>query len=124
MRERGPSSPSVAVVHLRGESDAYAAPRVRSDLASALGGEAPLVVDLSDATFLDSTIVGLLLESLAECEKRERVLLLLLPDEAAPTVHRLFDLTGLKALLPIVGSWEEALARAQPAAPGWTSPLS
>ena len=84
--------------------------RIRSDLATALGAEAPLVVDLTQATFIDSTIVGVLLEGLADCEKRERPLLLLLPDDAAPEVHRL-EITGLGALLPVVRSWDEANAR-------------
>jgi anti-sigma B factor antagonist len=99
------------VITLRGESDAYVAPRIRSDLAAALGAEAPLVVDLTQATFIDSTIVGILLESLADCEKRERPLLLLLPEDAAPEVHRLFEITGLGALLPVVRSWDEASDR-------------
>ena len=99
------------VITLRGESDAYVAPRVRSDLATALGTEAPLVVDLSQATFIDSTIVGVLLEGLAESEKLERPLLLLLPDDSAPEVHRLFELTGLASLLPLVRSWDEVSSR-------------
>jgi len=103
-----------SVITLTGESDSFTAPRVRSDLATALGGEAPLVVDLSQATFIDSTIVGVLLEGLAEYEKRELPLLLLLPDDAAPEVHRLFELTGLASLLPVVGSWDEATSRVAP----------
>ena len=103
-----------SVITLTGESDSYTAPRVRSDLATALGGEAPLVVDLSQATFIDSTIVGVLLEGLAEYEKRERPLLLLLPEDAAPEVHRLFELTGLASLLPVVASWDEATSRVAP----------
>lgn len=103
--------PPFTVITLTGESDAYVAPRVRSDLANALGAEAPLVVDLSQATFIDSTIVGILLESLAEYEKRERPLVLLLPDDSAPEVHRLFELTGLASLLPLVRSWDEASSR-------------
>ncbi len=99
------------VITLSGESDAFAASRVRSDLAAALGAEAPLVVDLSNATFIDSTIVGVLLEGLAEYEKLERPLLLLLPDDSAPEVHRLFELTGLSALLPLVRTWDEAASR-------------
>lgn len=105
------SDPDFSVIALRGESDAYTAPRVRADLATALGSDAPLVVDLTQATFIDSTIVGVLLEGLADCEKRERPLLLLLPDNAAPEVHRLFEITGLAALLPVVRSWDEATAR-------------
>ena len=80
--------------------------------ATALGAEAPLVVDLSQATFIDSTIVGVLLEGLAEYEKREQPLLLLLPEDSAPEVHRLFELTGLTSLLPLVRSWDEAATRA------------
>ena len=103
--------PGFAVITLPGESDAYVAPRVRSDLATALTGEAPLVVDLTQATFIDSTIVGVLLEGLADCERNERPLVLLLPDDAAPEVHRLFEITGLSALLPVVRSWDEAATR-------------
>jgi anti-sigma B factor antagonist len=107
----GASDSRFAVITLPGESDAFVAPRIRSDLAAALGGDSPLVVDLTQATFIDSTVVGVLLEGLADCERRERPLLLLLPDDAAPEVHRLFEITGLAALLPLVRSWDEALIR-------------
>ena len=107
----GASEAPFSVITLHGESDAYVAPRIRSDLATALGAEAPLVVDLTRATFIDSTIVGILLESLADCEKLERPLLLLLPEDAAPEIHRLFEITGLRAVLPVVRSWDEASAR-------------
>jgi len=100
-----------AVIALQGESDSYVAPRVRSDMRSALGGDAPLVVDLTRATFIDSTIVGVLLEGLADCERLERPLLLLLPEDAAPEVHRLFEITGLASVLPVVSSWDEASSR-------------
>ncbi len=103
--------PSFTVIPLAGESDAYVAPLIRSDFASALGTASPLVVDLSQATFVDSTVVGVLLEGLAECEKLERPLVLLLPDDSAPEVHRLFELTGLDSLLPVVRSWDEAANR-------------
>lgn len=104
---------SFTVIPLAGESDAYTAPRIRSDLEHALEAPSPLVVDLSQATFIDSTVVGVLLEGLAECEKLERALVLLLPDDSAPEVHRLFELTGLAALLPVVRSWDEAAIRVE-----------
>jgi anti-sigma B factor antagonist len=105
------SAGAFTVIKVRGEADAYSAPRLRSDLSSALGTTSPLVIDLSQATFIDSTVVGILLESLAEYEKRERPLVLLLPDGSAPEVHRLFELTGLTSLLPLVRSWDEAASR-------------
>ena len=104
--------PGFAVVTLPGESDAYVVPRLRADIATALDGDAPLLVDLTQATFLDSTVVGVILESLADCEQHERPLLLLLPENAAPEVHRLFEITGLSSLLPLVRTWDEAASRA------------
>ena len=104
-------APGFAVITLAGESDAFAAPRLRSELAAGIDAEAPLLVDLSGASFIDSTIVGVLLEGLAACEECERPLLLLLPDDAAPEVHRLFEITGLLSLLPVVRSWDEAQLR-------------
>ncbi len=100
-----------SVITLRGDSDAFAAARLRSDLATALGSEEPLVVDLTRATFINPTIMGVLLDGLADCEKHERPLLLLLPEDAAPEVHRLFEITGLTGLLPVVRSWGEATSR-------------
>jgi anti-sigma B factor antagonist len=103
--------PGYAVIRLTGESDAYSAPRIRADLEGALGGSAPVVIDLSLATFIDSTVVGILLEGLASCEQLQLPLVLLLPDDGATEVHRLFELTGLASLLPLVRSWDEAATR-------------
>jgi anti-anti-sigma factor len=103
--------PGFTVISLRGDADVTVAPRVRSDLATARGTSAPLLVDLSGSTCVDAAVVGVLLEGLAECERDERPLLLLLPDDAAPEVQRLFEVTGLATLLPIVRSWDEAATR-------------
>jgi len=134
------SDPRVAVLRLDGDNDASAAQRLRRELTSAVGGGAPVVVDLTAATSLDAAVVRILLDGLAESERDERVLLLLLPEAEDSPVRRLFQVSGLASLLPVVSSWDEALVRAgddgaarsapppppprQPAAPGWTSPLS
>ena len=132
------SDPRVAVLRLDGDNDASAAQRLRRELTSAVGGGAPVVVDLTAATSLDAAVVRILLDGLAESERDERVLLLLLPEAEDSPVRRLFQVSGLASLLPVVSSWDEALVRAaddgaarsappppyQPEAPGWTSPLS
>jgi len=132
------SDPRVAVLRLDGDNDASAAQRLRGELTRAVGGGAPVVVDLTAATSLDAAVVRILLDGLAESECDERVLLLLLPEAEDSPVRRLFQVSGLASLLPVVSSWDEALVRAadvgaarsapppppQPAAPGWTSPLS
>ena len=52
----------VAVVKLRGEHDLSTAQAVRSALRSAVeSGPPAVVVDLSDTTFLDSSILGALI---------------------------------------------------------------
>ena len=96
------SESGYTIVALPGESDSYNEPRVRSDLAGALKTAAPLVVDLS----------------IAQYEQLERPLLLLLPDDSAPEVHRLFELTGLVSLLPVVRTWDEAAHRIEPTTSG------
>ena len=126
--------PGVAVLTLQGDNDASVAHRVQRDLVAAVNGEAPVVVDLTGATSLDAAVVRILLDGLAESERCERVLLLLLPDDESSAVRRLFQVSGLASVLPVVSSWDEVLARAAPngavppggpqAEPGWTSPLS
>jgi anti-sigma B factor antagonist len=103
--------PGFAVVSVSGDSDAYVVTRIRAEIHGAIDSGSPLAVDLSGASFVDSTVVGVLLEALARSEEHERPLLLLLPDDAAPEVHRLFEITGLASLLPLVRSWEEAELR-------------
>jgi anti-anti-sigma factor len=133
MAASGPD-PGVAVLRLHGDNDASVAHRVRCDLVSAVNGEAPVVVDLTGATSLDAAVVRILLDGLAESERCEHVLLLLLPEDEDSPVRRLFQISGLASVLPVVSSWDEVLARAArngavppgdpQAAPGWTSPLS
>jgi anti-anti-sigma factor len=119
--------PGVSVLRLREGNGSLTGPKLRSDVASAADAAEPVIVDLREATSIDATVVRILLEGLAECEKRERTFLLLLPEDEASPVRQIFRISGLSGVLPIVSSWDEALARAgagQPAAPGWTSPLS
>jgi len=102
----------VSVLRLNGENKTLLASRLRSELASAVAGRTPVVVDLTSATSIDAAVIRILLEGLAESEKREQVLLLLLPDDTSSPVRQLFQLTGLAGLLPVVSSWDEALERA------------
>ncbi len=103
----------VSVLRLNGENDALLASRLRSDLAGAVRGTTPVVVDLTGAAAsIDAAVIRILLEGLAESERHEQVLLLLLPEDASSPVRRLFQLTGLSGLLPVVSSWDEALQRA------------
>jgi anti-anti-sigma factor len=93
------------VLSLRGENDTYIAPSLRAELELVREEPLPLVIDLGEATFLDSTVVGLLLAAFREAEQRSRVFLLYTPESTGPAVRRLFQLTRLDSLLPLVPDW-------------------
>jgi anti-sigma B factor antagonist len=79
------------VVHLRGELDLHNAPEVRDALTS-LAESAPerIVVDLEDVEFIDSTTLGVLVESRRLL--KHTVLVLAAP---APEPRRALEVSGL-----------------------------
>lgn len=84
-----------AVVFLRGELDIGVCRRLREILLGfpGAGGPAPLVVDLGDATFVDSSVLGLLAEADARLSGGLRV------RGASGMVARTFGLVGVDRLL-------------------------
>jgi anti-sigma B factor antagonist len=89
----------VAVVALVGEHDLSTA----SEVGYALGQPRPagLVVDLSRTTFLDSSILGVLLTAARESEQRQASFAVVIPENPMSAAHRIFDLTGLISALPV-----------------------
>jgi anti-sigma B factor antagonist len=108
----------VMVVLVRGEHDIYTAPALRDRLDEALGtGSAGVVVDLSGATFLDSSILGALLEARRQALERSHGYAVCLGETPEPGVARILEITGLVPVFPVVRTREEAVeaARATPA---------
>lgn len=88
------------VLRFVGELDAYVAPEVRERLHAAIDTDPEpevLIVDLTNVTFLDSTILGLLVGSLRRLRERGGELRLAYPP---PPADRIFALTGLDAVFP------------------------
>jgi anti-sigma B factor antagonist len=80
------------VVSLAGEHDLYTAPKVQEELRSVLAaGARTIVVDLTETTFVDSTMLHVLLSARNELRNRGR--LLLVTNDA--TVKRVFEITGV-----------------------------
>lgn len=81
-------------VHLAGEVDLAAAPRVESAIDEALAGEDVIVVtiDLDGVTFLDSTGLRVLVAAHARCAGEGRSLTLINP---STSVSRILEITGL-----------------------------
>ena len=92
------------VVRLVGELDLYNADTLRSALFDA-AAETPerLVVDLADVRFIDSTALGVLVET------RSRVSAFLLAAPALET-RRALQVSGLDRHFAVHGSVEDALA--------------
>jgi anti-sigma B factor antagonist len=108
----------VLVVSVRGEHDIYTAPQLRERLEDALGATPTgVIVDLSGATFLDSSILGALLEARRQALERGTGYVVSLGDDPEPGVERILEITGLMPVFPVVGPLDAALetARAAPA---------
>jgi anti-sigma B factor antagonist len=100
------ASGGVAVVALAGELDMAATPAVRMHVDDAAGGRA-LVLDLSEVTFLDSSMLKELLRATTELDRYETRLVL----AAVPSaVQRLLDLTRTGELFTVAPDRAAALA--------------
>lgn len=95
------------IVSLGGEVDVHTAPRLDEELARATrAGSRRVVVDLAGASFIDSTVVGVLLRA-HERLGRDGGGLVLVSDD--PRILRVFELTGLDRRLTIERSLAEAI---------------
>jgi anti-sigma B factor antagonist len=99
--------PEVAVVALFGEHDISTVPALRTELDAALAANAHGIVDLSEATFIDSSIVGALFHA---ATPPSRILALTAAPGSLP--RRLIDMVALAATVPVFDSRDAAVAYA------------
>ena len=96
------------LLRARGELDLYAAPELKRRLASAIdGGKTRVVVDLTDASFLDSTALGVLLGALKRLRVRDGALAVASEE---PTIRRILEVTGMNQVLDLHKTADDALA--------------
>jgi anti-sigma B factor antagonist len=94
-RQTGPAAYRIAVA---GEFDMYTAPEFRHDLHSCVEkGAQEVIVDLSGASFIDSTFLGVLLGGMRSLRERDGDLTVVCPD----SIRRIFEVTGLDRVLTI-----------------------
>jgi len=99
----------VLVIVIHGEQDIYTAPALRERLEQGLGAESGLIIDLAAATFLDSSILGALLEARRRAHDSGLGFAVALGETPEPGVQRILEITGLVPVFPVVGSRDEAL---------------
>ena len=91
--ERGGAS--AAVVRLAGEHDLSSAEELAQALGELIAEQRSVVIDLAQATFVDSSILAALLDARERSAEAGLDLRLSMPDAAAPAVRRVVELTGL-----------------------------
>jgi anti-anti-sigma factor len=101
----------LAIIELRGEHDDYTAPRFVLALSELLGSGLHVVVDLRESVFLDSTIVAALIRARDDAAAVARGFAVVLAESSGWSVRRLFEVTQMNSVLPVVPTLGAALAR-------------
>ena len=96
-----------AVVVFKGEHDLAQADAVREQLSELITENELVVADFSEARFVDSTIINVLLHAKREASERQHWLRLQLGTEDA--VQRVFDIAGVLLVIECAPTRAEAL---------------
>ena len=100
--------PAVRILVVHGDADLHSAPVLRERIRGAIdAGASTVVVDLSAATLVDSTSLGVLLGGMKRLREQNGQLRLVVP---RPEVRRVFEITMLDRVIPLHDTREEALA--------------
>lgn len=104
------SGSSVVVIAVHGQADLHTAPKLRSAMTAALdGGATGLIVDLSEATFIDSMTLGVLLGAVKRLRPSGGKVTIVCVD---PHIRRIFEITLLDRVFSLHASRDEARAAA------------
>ncbi len=96
------------VIELGGEVDLYTAPEFKERMVKVIEeGKKRVVVDLSEATFIDSTTLGVLVGGVKRLRPSGGSLALVCTDQ---NIQKIFEITGLDRVFPIHASRDEALS--------------
>jgi anti-sigma B factor antagonist len=100
----------VTVLAVHGQADLHTAPELRSAIEAAIdGGASSLVVDLSEATFIDSMTLGVLLGAVKRLRPSAGSVSIVSAD---PHIRRVFEITLLDRVFTLHQDREAALDHA------------
>jgi anti-sigma B factor antagonist len=97
------------VLALEGEHDLSTAPAIREALDVAIANGA-VIIDLTRATFVDSSILGVVLDARRRCAEDGKGFAVSLGDSGHDSVRRVLEVTGLLDELPVHESRELAIS--------------
>jgi anti-sigma B factor antagonist len=99
----------LTVLTISGEHDLSTAPDLKRRLNEAISDGNPIVVDLSPAAFVDSSILGAILDARRRADEASLGFAVAQSDGSA-AVGRVLEVTGLRSELPVHGARDEAAA--------------
>jgi anti-sigma B factor antagonist len=104
---RQETEPGRFVIALRGEWDLYNRPELERALRAAeVSGEQVVVIDLSQATFIDSSVLGALVEARKRLDEGSRIAVI----AADRQIRKVFEITGLDSVFTLHETLEELRA--------------
>jgi len=106
------AEPGVEVVTVTGEHDLSTAPELQRRVDAALDSGAAVVIDLLQTTFIDSTVLRVLICAREQAGERGVGFSVALGDSTGHGVRRLLELTGLEGRLATAPTRAAAIAGA------------
>lgn len=101
----------VTVIAVHGQADLHTAPELRSAIAGAIdGGARALVIDLAEATFIDSMTLGVLLGGVKRLRPSGGSVAVVVVD---PHIRRIFEITLLDRVFSLHEDRDAALDHAE-----------
>jgi anti-sigma B factor antagonist len=98
---------------VEGEHDVYTAPSLNDQLTVLLDERVPFVIDLTKTTFVDSSVLRVLLEAKRRAEERGLGFAIALGEDESGPVRRVLDITGLVPVLPVHAGRDAAIVAVQ-----------
>src|SRR4051794_7676323 len=92
----------VVAVVVEGEHDIYTPPTLRERLAEALHRGAGIDFHLPAAPFVDSSVLGALLDARRRAIEAQQGFVVCVGETVEPGVQRILDITGLVPVLPVL----------------------
>jgi anti-anti-sigma factor len=97
---------AVRVIAVRGDADRFHAEAVSRAIQAARDDDRDVVVDLSEAAFMDSSMLATLVAASEQSRLRARELVLIVQ---TPRLRRSLEVKGLAGILRVADSREQAL---------------
>ena len=103
LRETG----QITVVCLRGEFDVANVSSLRDQIDQALASGDDLIFDLSETTFIDSSVIHTLCQTARRVDGRAQAVVL--QTGAAPTIERALKICGIERVVPLAYDRKQAV---------------